>query len=138
MGQLQSWGGFNVQNLKEGISMDITNIVAQLKEEVSRLENAIAALEDSGSQGARSGRPSQGGQAKAAGSQKRGHMSAAARARIGAAKKAWWAKQKGKPAPKAVKAASRKSAARKPMSPAVRRKLSAMMKERWAQRKKAA
>ncbi|MGA3318791.1 MAG: hypothetical protein ABSC64_20430 [Candidatus Korobacteraceae bacterium] len=59
-------------------------------------------------------------------------MSAAARARIAAAKKAWWAKQKGKTAPK--KAATK----RKPMSPAMRKKLSAMMKARWAQRKKVA
>ena len=118
--------------------MNITNIVVQLREEVSRLENAIAALEGSGSQGVRRGRPSQGGQARAAGSQKRGHMSAAARARIGAAKKAWWAKQKGKPEPKAAKPVAKKSTARKPMSAAMRKKLSAMMKARWAQRKKAA
>ena len=62
-------------------------------------------------------------------------MSAAARARIGAAKKAWWAKQKRKTAstkskPRIVK--------RRPMSPAMRKKLSAMMKARWAERKKAA
>jgi hypothetical protein len=65
-------------------------------------------------------------------------MSASARARISAAKKAWWAKQKGKPETKAAKSVSRKSTARKPMSPAMRKKLSAMMKERWAQRKKSA
>jgi len=65
-------------------------------------------------------------------------MSAAARARIGAAKKAWWAKQKGKSGPKQVKAASKKSTGRKPMSPAMKKKLSAMMKARWAQRKKVA
>jgi hypothetical protein len=57
-------------------------------------------------------------------------MSAAARARIGAAKKVWWAKQKGKTTSK--KAASK----RKPMTPAMRKKLSAMMKARWAERKK--
>lgn len=61
-------------------------------------------------------------------------MSAAARARIAAAKKAWWAKQKGQ----AVKAVVPKKAApkRKPMSPAARKKLSALMKARWAARKK--
>jgi len=118
--------------------MDITSIVAQLRQEVSRIENAIAALMGSGSQATRRGRPPKGSQAKPAGSQKRGQMSAAARARIGAAKKAWWAKQKGKPEPKAAKPVAKKSTARKPMSAAMRKKLSAMMKARWAQRKKAA
>jgi hypothetical protein len=64
-------------------------------------------------------------------------MSAAARARIGAAKKAWWAKQKGKSKPKKVAPAPKKSTGRKPMSAAARKKLSAMMKARWAGRKKA-
>jgi hypothetical protein len=55
-------------------------------------------------------------------------MSASARAKIAAAQRARWAKQKGKSAPK-------KGAGRKPMSAAMRKKLSAMMKARWAQRK---
>ena len=118
--------------------MDITSIVAQLRQEVSRIENAIAALIGTGSQATRRGRPPKGTQAKSAGGTKRGHMSAAARARIGAAKKAWWAKQKGKAGSKEAKPVARKSTARKPMSPAMRKKLSAMMKARWAQRKKAA
>jgi hypothetical protein len=63
-------------------------------------------------------------------------MSAAARARIGAAKKAWWAKQKqkGNATPKKATPVS-KNSARKPMSAAMRKKLSAMMKARWAERK---
>jgi len=61
-------------------------------------------------------------------------MSPAARARIGAAKKAWWAKQKGKP--KKRTAVSKKTTGRKPMSAAMRKKLSAMMKARWAAKKK--
>ncbi len=116
--------------------MDITSIVAQLRQELSRIENAIAALMGSDSQVTRRGRPSKASQSKPAG--KRGHMSAAARARIGAAKKAWWAKQKGNAGPKGAKPVAKKSTARKPMSPAMRKKLSAMMKARWAQRKKAA
>lgn len=118
--------------------MDITNIVAQLRQEVSRIESAIAALEGTSSQAIRRGRPSKVTQAQSSGGRKRAQMSAAARARIGAAKKAWWAKQRGKAAPKEAKSAAKKTAARKPMSPAMRRKLSAMMKARWAQRKKAA
>jgi hypothetical protein len=64
-------------------------------------------------------------------------MSASARARIGAAKKVWWAKQKGKPEPKKVAPVSKKSAGRKPMSAAAKKRLSELMKARWAQKKKA-
>ena len=65
---------------------------------------------------------------------KRGHMSAAARARIGAAKKAWWAKQKGKTGATKSKLQIVKH---KPMSSATRKKLSTLMKARWAKRKAA-
>ena len=115
--------------------MDIQGIVAQLRQEASRIEQAIAALMGLGSQPARRGRPPKGSPPKLARSQKRRRMSPAARARIGAAKKAWWAKQKGKPGPKKA-TASKKATARKPMSPAMKKKLSAMMKARWAERKK--
>jgi hypothetical protein len=64
-------------------------------------------------------------------------MSPAARARIAAAKKAWWAKQKSKSKSKKVAPVSEKSASRPPMSPAMKKKLSALMKARWAERKKA-
>ena len=80
--------------------VDIQNIVAQLRQEASRIEKAIAALVGLGFPSARRGRPPKGSQGKPASGQKRRRMSAAARARIGAAKKAWWAKQKGKPEPK--------------------------------------
>lgn len=57
-------------------------------------------------------------------------MSAAARKRIGAAKKAWWAKRKGQTAPK-------KPAQKRPhISAAGRKRLSQLMKARWAERKK--
>ena len=118
--------------------MDITNIVAQLRQEFSRIESAIAALEGTSSQATRRGRPSKVTQAQSSGGRKRAQMSAAARARIGAAKKAWWAKRKGEAGAKETKSVTKKSTARKPMSPAMRKKLSAMMKARWAQRKKAA
>ena len=62
-------------------------------------------------------------------------MSAAARARIAAAKKAWWAKQKGKPGPKKRAGVSKKAKGRPPMSAAARKKLSALMKARWAAKK---
>ena len=97
--------------------MDIQNIVAQLRQEASRIEQAIAALLGLGPQPARRGRPAKKSQVVPVTGPKRRRMSAAARARIAAAKKA---------------------SARKPMSPAMRKKLSAMMKARWAARKQAA
>jgi len=109
--------------------MDIESVVAQLREELARIEQAIAALVglESG-RGARRGRPpkSSAGTSQAG---KRRTMSAAARAKISAAQKARWARQKGKSAPA-------KSAGRRPMSAAMRKRLSAMMKARWAARKK--
>lgn len=69
-------------------------------------------------------------------------MSAAARAKIAAAQRARWAKQKGQA--KAAKShASKKlapiarKAGRKGMSAASRKRLSDLMKQRWAARKKA-
>ncbi len=115
--------------------MDIQDIVAQLKQEAGRLEQAIAALAGPGPQPARRGRPPKGSQAKPANSPKRRLMSSAARARIAAAKKAWWAKQKGKTGPK-KSAVSKNAKKRPPMSTAMRKKLSALMKARWATKKK--
>ncbi len=115
--------------------MDIQSIVAQLRHEARRIEHAIAALTGLGSQSARRGRPPKRSQAKQASVKQRRRMSPAARARIGAAKKAWWAKQKGKSGPKKSSAVSKKTTGRQPMSAAMRKKLSAMMKARWAARK---
>ena len=93
--------------------MDLTNLVAALKELRTRIDQAIAALENVG----------------AAGRTRRPHMSAAARKRISEAMKQRWAKRKGK--------TSKKSEARPAMSAAARKKLSALMKARWAAKKKA-
>jgi hypothetical protein len=117
--------------------MDIQSILAQLRQELESIDKAIAALVGLGSQPARRGRPPKVSQVKPASGRKRRHMSAAARARIAAAKKAWWAKQKGK-GPKKAAPVSKKSTGRRPMSQAMRKKLSAMMKARWAERKKVA
>jgi hypothetical protein len=117
--------------------MDVQSIVAQLRQEASRIENAIAALVGLGSQPARRGRPTKGRQAKPS-RRKRRRMSVAARKRISAAMKQRWAKWGGKSAPKRAAAPAKKSTARKPMSPAMRKKLSAMMKAKWAERKKTA
>src|ERR1039458_9403090 len=99
--------------------MDIQGIVAELRQEAGRIERAIAALVGLGSQPVRRGRPPKVSQAKPTSGQKRRRMSAPARARIGAAKKAWWAKQKGKAAAKKAEPHRKKTAGRKPMSAAM-------------------
>ena len=114
--------------------MDIQSVVTQLRQEMSRIEQAIAALVGLGSQPARRGRPPKVTAGVQAGGRKRRTISASTRAKMAAAQRARWAKQKGKAAPK--KAAPKKTAGRKPMSPAMRKKLSALMKARWAASKK--
>ena len=118
--------------------MDIQGVVAELKQEASRIERAIAALLGLGSQPARRGRPPKASQPKSGNRKKRFTMSAAARAKIAAAQRARWAKQKQKGGAKKTKTTQKKAAGRKPMSPAMRKKLSAMMKARWAARKSGA
>src|SRR5208283_4981864 len=109
--------------------MDINQVVSELKAEVNRIENAIAALLGLG------GAPRRGRPPKSA---SRGRtMSADARKRIGLAMKLAWAKRKGVSAPKKAAAPAKKSTARKLMSPAARKKLSALMKKRWSAAKKA-
>jgi hypothetical protein len=117
-------------------NMDIQGVVAQLRQEVSRIERAIAALVGLGLPAPRRGRPLKSSHGVQASGPKRRRMSAAARARLAAAKKAWWANQHRKTAPKKAEAAQKKASGRKPMSPAMRKKLSALMKARWAARKK--
>jgi len=75
--------------------MNRQEILAELTAQRDRLNQAIEAL--GGTPPARRGRPPKPAQSAPAAPKKRKRtMSAAARARIGAAKKAWWAKQKGK------------------------------------------
>jgi len=119
----------------KGAHMDIQDIVAQLRQEASRLERAIAALVGLGSQPARRGRPPKVSQAVRPTRQRR-TMSAAARAKIAAAQRARWAKQEGNATPGKTAPNPGKSAGRKPMSAAVRKRLSALMKARWAAKKK--
>lgn len=113
--------------------MDLAEILNQLRQERSQLDSAISALEGVHT-APRRGRPPKSAQTATA--PKKRHMSASARAKIAAAQKARWAKQKGQAAPRPNTAAKKKPAGRKPMSPAMRKKLSAMMKARWATRKK--
>ena len=105
--------------------MDIGGVVAALKEQRTRIDHAVAALEGLSSP-ARRGRPPK---APSTRSRPRPRMSAAARKRISEAMKQRWAKWKGKSAPKKAKT-------RPAMSAGARKKLSALMKARWAAKKK--
>lgn len=117
--------------------MDTQNIVAQLRQERARIDQAISALEGLGQTAPRRGRPPKATSDSQIVRGGRRKMSAAARAKIAAAQRVRWAKQKGQAGTKQVSAPQKKAARRKPMSPAARKKLSAMMKARWAARKKA-
>jgi hypothetical protein len=110
--------------------MNIHTILDYLKEEVSRLDAAITALEGSSP---RRGRPPKSASSKRT-------MSPAARKRISATMKLRWAQRKGKSAPKKAakkSAATAKKPGHKPMSPAMKKKMSALLKARWAEKKKA-
>jgi hypothetical protein len=118
--------------------MDTQNIVMQLRQELTRVDAAIAALEGlDGSTAPRRGRPPKT-QASSTRGPKQRTMSASARAKIAAAQRARWAKQKGQTASKKTGTAAKKATGGGGMSPAARKRLSALMKARWAARKKAA
>ncbi len=116
--------------------MDIQSLLSELKAERNRIDQAVSALERLASP-ARRGRPPKAKPMASVSGKKRRGMSAAARARIGAAKKAWWAKQEGKSGAKKTPTVSKRSTGRKPMSAVMRKRLSAMMKARWSAKKKA-
>lgn len=107
--------------------MNLESIVNELRGQRSRIDQAIAALQGS----------ALGGRSSKLGGRNRRQLSAAARVRIGAAKKAWWAKQK-RNSRAAKKPTLINTAKRKPMSSAARKKLSTLMTARWNQRRKAA
>jgi hypothetical protein len=119
----------------ERILVNLNNLLAELRSERGRINQAISALEGlAGPSAPRRGRPPKS-QAAPTLVQRRRTMSLAARKRISAAMKQRWAKWKGKSAPKKVTPTSKKATVRKPMSAAMRKKLSAMMKARWAEKK---
>jgi hypothetical protein len=110
--------------------MDTRTILADLKAELIRLNQAIAALEslDGTATATTSAAKAAPTQAK-----KRG-LTPAGRRRISMMMKARWAARRKQ----AAKPTSSKKGARKPMSPAVKKRLSILAKQRWAVRKKAA
>ena len=111
--------------------MDIKNVVTQLKQEVARLNQAIVALETLNGMGPRR----EVSQSMLASRPRRRTMSVAARARIAAAQRARWAKQRA--GATRTKATPVKTSGRGRKSLAARKRLSALMKARWAARKKA-
>ena len=114
--------------------MDIENLVIQLRQEVTRITQAIAALEALDKTGARRrGRPKLGQSTQVSISGRR-TMSPAARAKIAAAQRARWARQRA--GATKTKDTPTKTRARRRMSPAARKKISAAMKARWAAREK--
>jgi hypothetical protein len=110
--------------------VNLENLLAELRSERGRIDQAISALEGlAGPPGPRRGRPPKSGATPTV-TPRRRRMSASARKRISEAMKQRWAKWKGKSAPK-------KARGRPPMSAAARKKLSALMKARWAAKQKA-
>jgi hypothetical protein len=107
--------------------VNIHQILDYLKEEISRLDGAITALEGASP---RRGRPPKSAQGTRT-------MSPAARKRISATMKLRWAQRLRKSKPKKAAAPTKKAPERKPMSPANRKNLAALMKARWAEKKKA-
>jgi hypothetical protein len=110
--------------------MDTRKILADLKAELNRLNQAIAALESldgtvTATTPAAIAAPKRGG---------RRRMSAAGRKRISEATKARWAAKRKQ----AATPTSSKTGAHKPMSAATKKRLSLLAKRRWAARKKAA
>ena len=115
--------------------MVIERVVTQLKQEVARINEAIAALEAlTGTESRRSG-TSNIGRSMQASRPRRRTMSAAARAKIAAAQRARWAKQRT--GATRTKTTPVKTSRRGRMSPAARKRLSALMKAGWAARKRA-
>ena len=87
----------------------------QVRQELGRLDTAIAALRGSGSR--------DGSKPGLGGTPLRRTMSAAARRKISQAKKAWWAKKNSKPTSAPAKPA---------LSLVARRKIAAAQRARWA------
>ncbi len=114
--------------------MDINPILTDLKAELSRITQAIAAIEALGTGSATPGTTTAAKPAPQPG--KRRRMSAAGRKRISEATKARWAaKRKAFAKPAAGKPATKATSGRRKMSPAARKRISEAAKKRWAARK---
>jgi len=111
--------------------VDTKKILSDLRAELARINQAIAALETLNDTGVPAVAVS-----KAAGPKpRRRRISAAGRRRISEAAKARWAERRKK-ATNPV--APKQAGGRGKMSPAARKRISEMMKKRWAERRKKA
>jgi hypothetical protein len=111
-------------------SLDTKQILTELRAELNRLNQAIAALESLDGT-ATATTPT--GKAAPAHAKKRG-LTPAGRRRLSAMMKARWEARRKQ----TVKPTSTKAGAHKPMSAATKKRLSLLAKRRWAARKKAA
>jgi len=111
--------------------MDINSVLTDLKAELNRVTQAIAALEILGGAATATATPT----AKTAPKQtKKRRLTPAGRRRLSEMmKKRWAARRKA-----AAKPASKPAPGRRTMSPAARRKIADAQRKRWAAQKKAA
>ena len=110
--------------------METDRILAELRAERDRINQAIAAIEGlsgAGNHVVRSGRPRTTTQAAPAQRRGRRGMSAAGRKRLSDMMKQRWESRK---------AAAKKTGTTRHMSAATRKRLSELAKQRWAERKK--
>ena len=110
--------------------MDTKEILADLRTELSRINQAIAALELLDAAGNHATRPATAAPVAAPKRLSRRRMSAAVRKRLSALAKARWAARRKK-VPTAKKAVPARH-----MSAAARKRLSELAKKRWAKQKK--
>jgi hypothetical protein len=110
--------------------MDTNRILAELRAERDRIDQAISALEAVNSTGRRTVvRPSRA-------MRKHRTVSAAARARMAAAQRARWAKEKPAQSRTPIRRMSQAARRRRGrLSTAARTKLSRLLKQRWSQGK---
>ena len=110
----------------QGRIMHIETILAELRAERGRIDQAISALEAVNSTGRRRGRPPGSTSAP----KKRGRMSAAARRKLSRLLKQRWAQGKMKPRASAKPVQTSKPARR--VSRAARKRMAAAQRARWA------
>jgi hypothetical protein len=125
--------GYLIVNIAvQGERMDTRTILADLKAELNRINQAIAALESlDGTATAMPRVTTPAAKAAPTQAKKRG-LTPAGRRRLSAMMKARWAARRKQ----AAKPAAEKASVRRTMSPATRKRISAMMKKRWAERRK--
>ena len=126
-------------------AMDVTNLspaqlrkAAEIKERIESLSSELARILGGASSGPSAASAGAGGRGGRRGGRRQ--MSAEGRARIAAAARARWARQRGEKGGSASASASNKSTSksgRRTLSPAARAKIAAAARARWAKAKAA-